>query len=88
MTALRREALSLVESLPEEKILTLINFLRDLEDRAEKNKRLAMKKAAFDELETLRREIPDLDYDKELANEHAGGLNFVRENIWRGDAGR
>ena len=79
MTALRREALSLVESLPEEKILTLINFLRDLEDRAEKNKRLAMKKAAFDELETLRREIPDLDYDKELASyreERFGNANF------------
>jgi len=79
MTALRLEALSLVESLPEEKILTLINFLRDLEDRAEKDKRLAMKKDAFDELETLRREIPNLDYDKELATyraERFGNANF------------
>lgn len=79
MTALRLEALSLVKSLPEEKILTLINFLRTLEDHAEKDNRLAMKKAAFDELETLRREIPNLDYDKELANyreERFGNAHF------------
>lgn len=67
MTALRQEAISIVESLPEEKILTLINFLREMTEPTEKSRRLAMKKAALDELESLRREIPDLDYDKELA---------------------
>lgn len=79
MTTLRQEALSRVEALPEEKILTLLNFLRGIEDISEKNKRLAMKKVAFDELETLCREIPDLDYDKELAayrEERFGNANF------------
>ena len=66
MNSLRQEALSIVGSLPEEKILALVNFLREL-NLPEKNLRLARKKAAFDELETLRRKIPDLDYDKELA---------------------
>ena len=66
MNSLRQEALSIVESLPEEKISVLMNFLREL-NLTEKNKRLTRKKAAFEELETLRRKIPDLDYDKELA---------------------
>ena len=80
MTALRQEAISIVESLPEEKILMLLNFLRGIgNDITEKNERLAMKKAAFEELETLRRRIPDLDYDKELASyreEKFGNENF------------
>ena len=67
MNALRQEALSIVESLPEEKILSLLNFLRELTDFTDTSNRLATKKAAFDELETLRRKIPDLDYDKELS---------------------
>lgn len=67
MNSLRQEALSIVESLPEEKILSLLKFLRGLTDISDTSSRLAMKKAAFDELETLRRNIPDLDYDKELA---------------------
>ncbi len=67
MTALRQEAISIVESLPEEEISVLMNFLRQMKDLSAKNKRLAMKKAAFDELESLRRKIPDLDYEKELA---------------------
>lgn len=66
MSSLRQEALSIIESLPEEKISALMNFLREL-SLTEKNKRLTRKKAAFEELETLRRKIPDLDYDKELA---------------------
>ena len=66
MSSLRQEALSIVESLPEEKISALMNFLREL-SLTEKNKRLTRKKAAFEELEALRRKIPDLDYDKELA---------------------
>ncbi|MBR2520142.1 MAG: hypothetical protein IKE46_10230 [Selenomonadaceae bacterium] len=78
MTTLRQEAISIVESLPEEKILTLLNFLRELTDFTDTAKRLAKKKAAFDELETLRREIPDLNYDKALAdyrNEKFGNAN-------------
>ncbi len=66
MSSLRQEALSIIESLPEEKISALMNFLREL-SLTEKNKRLTRKKAAFEELEALRRKIPDLDYDKELA---------------------
>ena len=44
-----------------------INRLLEHANLTEKNKRLTRKKAAFEELETLRRKIPDLDYDKELA---------------------
>ncbi len=79
MTALRQEAISIVESLPEEKILTLINFLRGITEPAEKDNHLLKKKAAFDELETLRREISDLDYEKELATyreERFGNANL------------
>ena len=67
MNSLRQEAISIVESLPEEKISALLKFLRELPDFTDKDTRLAEKKSAFDELETLRRKIPDLDYDKELA---------------------
>ncbi|MBR4383007.1 MAG: hypothetical protein IKP64_05560 [Selenomonadaceae bacterium] len=78
MTTLRQEAISIIESLPEEKISALMNFLRELTDFKDGAKRLAIKKAAFDELETLRREIPDLNYDKALAayrNEKFGNAN-------------
>lgn len=79
MTALRQEIISIVESLPDEKILTLINFLREITEPTEKTSRLLKKKAAFDELETLRRNIPDLDYEKELASyreERFGNANL------------
>lgn len=79
MTALRQEAISIVESLPDEKILALINFLRGITEPTEKTSRLLKKKAAFDELETLRRNIPDLDYEKELASyreERFGNANL------------
>ena len=45
MTALRQEAISIVESLPEEKISTLLNILHIMRDEfTEREKSLAMHK--------------------------------------------
>ena len=79
MSALRKQAISIVENLSEEKILLLLNFLQSLNEQTEKNNRLARKEKAFAELENLRINAPDLDYKKELQSyreERFGIANF------------
>ena len=79
MSALRQQAISIVENLSEEKILLLLNFLQSLNEQTEKNNRLARKEKAFAELENLRINAPDLDYKKELQSyreERFGIANF------------
>ena len=79
MTAIKQKAISMIENLPEEKILLLLNFLQNLNEQTEKNNRLAEKEKAFSELENLRIKAPDLDYKKELQScreERFGIANF------------
>ena len=79
MSALRQQAISIVENLSEEKILLLLNFLQSLNEQTENNNRLARKEKAFAELENLRINAPDLDYKKELQSyreERFGIANF------------
>ena len=66
MTALRQEALDLVQSAPEEVLQELIYFMHNEKFRQiEKEKRLEKKRIAFEKFKSLCKPIPDLDEDKE-----------------------
>ena len=65
MTALRKDAMDLLEKMPEDKLYFIIQIMQGVsglygtEDQAARDR-------AFEELESLRRKVPHLDYDKEL----------------------
>ena len=64
MTKIKEEAWELLNELPDEKIVYLINTLKEMKrtDIGDvKRKQDALKK-----LENMIREVPELDYDKEL----------------------
>lgn len=71
MTALRREALQLVEQMPEEQMTDIIQNICALEGKgadAEGKAELTPKMQAFTELEKMIVPIlREIDYDKELA---------------------
>lgn len=72
MTNLRKDAINLIEQVPEEKLYFVVQLLSGINglyaDEEQKSKEIFEKKRlAFAELEKLRRKIPDLDYEKELA---------------------
>lgn len=67
MTQIRQEAIKLLEQIPEDKVIFIIQIMQgikgiymddDMEQREE----------AFQQLEKMRKHIPDLDYDKELTS--------------------
>ena len=68
MTALRREAVRLVEALPEESLGALILYLNEHKRKEkEREERILQNRKAFDELMSLCRPGPERDYEKELA---------------------
>lgn len=81
MTALRQQAFEMLETFPDEKLLALIQFmqaecLKPLETKAE---RIERKRLAFEKLQSLCKPLPNLDYDKALAEyreEKFGNANF------------
>lgn len=74
MTALRREAIQLVEQMPEEQMPYVIQYIQALKDRVLEGDiilreiDMSPKMRAYRELERMIVPIPEeLDYDKELA---------------------
>lgn len=66
----KREALALLEQMPDDKIDFVIEFIRQLEIETKHKEELSPKMQAFQRLEALRKQtIPnmELDYDTELA---------------------
>ncbi len=66
MTQIRQDAIKLLEQIPEDKIIFIIQIMEgikglytdvDMKEREE----------AFLHLEKMKRKVPDLDYEKELA---------------------
>lgn len=66
MTALRQDAHSLLDRVPDDKLAPLMEIMRGLEGLGPKKKR-GENSEAFKRLMELRRPIPDLDEEKELA---------------------
>lgn len=85
MTALRREAIQLVEQMPEEQMPYVIQYIQALKDRVLEGDiilreiDMSPKMRAYRELERMIVPIPEeLDYDEELAearDEKYGGLD-------------
>ena len=68
MTSLRKEAYQLLESMPEETLFSVIQFLQaEKLKQLSRNQRLEEKRVALDELLQLCKPIPELDCEKELA---------------------
>ena len=75
MTALKREAIQLVEQMPEEQMPYVIQYIHALKDKAMGTEQVVVdevtvtpKMSAFLELEKMLVPVPqELDYDKELA---------------------
>ena len=73
MAALRQDAYSLLERVPDDKLFTVVQFMRDMADnsaRERKEQDLQERRAAFKRLQELIESIPpmpDLDPEKELA---------------------
>lgn len=88
MTALRREAIQLVEQMPEEQMPYVIQYIQALKDRVLEGDiilreiDMSPKMRAYRELERMIVPIPEeLDYDKELAearDEKYGRLEILR----------
>ena len=79
MNALRQEAFRMMEAMPEEGLAALIQYMveynRQLE---EKRERIAQKKKALDEILRMAKPLPDLDYEKELAEYREERLGYAR----------
>lgn len=80
MSALRQQALELLETMPEEFLANLIQFMQAEKLRQiNKAKRLEEKRIAFEELKSLSKSVPDLDEDNARAEyweEKLGYENF------------
>ena len=67
MTAIRKDAMTLLEQMPEDKLYYIVQIMQGIkglygiEEQASRDR-------AFEELESLRRKIPDSEYEKELEN--------------------
>lgn len=66
MTALREDAYRLLERMPEDKLYFLVDIMRGIDNLV--REKPTGNSPAFQRLMELRRPIPDLDEEKELAS--------------------
>ncbi len=65
MTAIRQEAVNLLEQMPEDKLYYIVQIMQGV-NGLYKSEPKSKKMKAFESLEKLRKPVPDLDYEKEL----------------------
>ena len=67
----REKAIQLIKEMPENKMIFVVKILRDIKGLpAEENEpdgEKQIREEAFLQLESVRKNVPDLDYGKELA---------------------
>ena len=69
MTAMQKDAVALIQEMPEEQIAALLVIMRAMSHEAQsKRGDLAARRKAYERLESLTRTIPGIDEKKELAN--------------------
>ena len=71
MTSLRKDAIELLEQIPEDKLIFVVQIMKGIKGLYAKNTSIEKEKA-FERLEQLRKKVPDIDYDKELAEYREG----------------
>lgn len=67
MTALRKDAMDLLEKMPEDKLYFIVQIMQGVNGLYGAEKQTA-KDHAFEMLENLRKKVPELDYEMELEN--------------------
>ena len=67
MTTLRKNAMDLLEQMPEDKLDFIVQIMQGVKGLYGTEKQTA-KDQAFEMLEGIRKKVPELDYDKELEN--------------------
>ena len=67
MTTLRKNAMDLLEQMPEDKLYFIVQIMQGVKGLYGTEKQAA-KDQAFGMLEGIRKKVPELDYDKELEN--------------------
>ena len=67
MTTLRKNAMDLLEQMPEDKLYFIVQIMHGVKGLYGTEKQAA-KDQAFEMLEGIRKKVPELDYDKELEN--------------------
>ena len=67
MTTLRKNAMDLLEQMPEDKLYFIVQIMQGVK-RLYGTEKQAAKDQAFEMLEGIRKKVPELDYDKELEN--------------------
>lgn len=65
MTALRKDAMELLEQIPEDKLYFIVQIMQGI-NGLYKSESQEARDRAFEDLESLRKKMPDLDYEKEL----------------------
>ena len=66
MTQIRQEAVKLLEQIPEDKVIFIIQIMQGLKG-LDTDEDMRQREEAFLHLEKMRKKVPDLDYDRELA---------------------
>jgi len=66
MTQIRQEAVKLLEQIPEDKVIFIIQIMQGLKGLYADDG-MGQSEDAFLQLEKMRKKVPDLDYEKELA---------------------
>ena len=67
MTTLRKNAMDLLEQMPEDKLYFIVQIMQGVKGLYGTEKQAA-KDQAFEMHEGIRKKVPELDYDKELEN--------------------
>lgn len=80
MTVLRQKASELLTMMPEESMIALVQYMqKEIVKQISDEKRLEKKATAYENLLKLRKSVPELDYEKELAEyreEKFGNAHF------------
>lgn len=66
ITQIRQDAIKLLEQIPEDKIIFIIQIMQGIKGLYTDDD-MKEREEAFFHLEKMRRKVPDLDYDRELA---------------------
>lgn len=65
MTKIRQDAIKLLEEIPEDKIIFIVQIMQGMKGLYDEED-MSEREEAFKRLEKMKKKVPDLDYEKEL----------------------
>ena len=86
MTSMQKDAVALIQQMPEERLSALLVIMRAMEHRTQTSRKDVAQRQerghsdAFRRLQVLRRSVPDLNYEKELAEWREERFGDARAN--------